>query len=189
MLSKIIFAIVIIPIFFVISSSSAIDSPRIVGEPLGQWTSEPVLEICKEAPITGTEVLRSVDVWRELGYPIIDVVLEVPGSGCETGNIGGKIIVELDETVPNPRTYLMVADGEIKWARIKLPRTVKSRVIDHEMGHAVGWNHNDIPGHIMNGSYERGGENYRGLRAGPRYRPPPRSFPGARAPRRGTSRD
>ena len=189
MFSKIILVVLLIPLTLAIPTSSSIDTPRTVGEPLGTWSSPPVVEICEGAPLPGIAVMDAVDQWRELGYPIIDIISETHNGPCQTGNVGGYIIIELDEAVPNPRTYLMVTDGEIQWAKIMLPGPIKARVIEHELGHTLGWNHNEIPGHIMNGNYERGGDSYRDLRVGPRYRPPPRSFPGARGPRRGTGRD
>jgi len=189
MFSKILLAGLLIPLTMAIPASISIDIQRTVGDPLGTWHIAPTVEICDGAPISGTDVITAVNEWRDLGYPIVDIVTESYDSPCKTGNVGGHIIIEFDESVPNPRTYLMVIEGVIAWAKIKLPGPIKPRVIEHELGHAIGWNHNDIPGHIMNRDYERGGDSYKDLRIGPGYRPPPRSFPGARAPRRGTGRD
>ena len=191
MFSKIILVVLLIPLTLAVPTSSSIDSPRTVGEPLGTWSSPPVVEICEGAStLLGTPVLDAVDTWRGLGYAIADVTAESNvDSPCQTGNVGGYIMIQVDLTVSNPTTFLMVVEGEIAWAKIKIPGPIKERVLEHEFGHALGWPHNEIPGHIMNGSYDRGGDSYRDLRVGPRYRPPPRSFPGARGPRRGTGRD
>jgi hypothetical protein len=191
MFSKIILAALLIPLTLAVPASSSIDIPRTVGEPLGTWFSSPLVEICQSASTSlGTPVLDAVDIWRALGYAIDDVTAEFNiDSPCQTGNVGGYIMIQVDPTVSNPTTFLMVVDGKIAWAKIKIPGPIKERVLEHEFGHALGWPHNEIPGHIMNGSYDRGGDSYRDLRVGPRYRPPPRSFPGARGPRRGTGRD
>ena len=192
MSSKIIITVILLltfPVFF----SAGATPQKTVGERLGEWETDPVVEICRmpaEMQI-GSAVMDAVDKWRGHGYRISDVTAEMNSSSpCQTGNAGGHIVIELDVSIPNPLTYLMVDDrGNIKWAKIKLPGAVKLRVVEHEIGHALGWAHNDISGHIMNGVYSRGGDSYHGMSIGGRYYPPPRSFPGARAPRRGTLRD
>tara|TARA_A100001011_G_scaffold342951_1_gene376886 strand:- start:222 stop:800 length:579 start_codon:yes stop_codon:yes gene_type:complete len=177
------------PLFSPVSSSPQ----KTVGERLGEWETDPVIEICAmptEMQV-GTAVMSATDKWRGLGYRIADVTAEMNSvSPCQTGNVGGYIVIELDSDVPNPITYLMVdSRGNIAWAKIKLPGPVGDRVIEHEIGHALGWEHNDISGHIMNGVYSLGGDSYHGMSVGDRYYPPLRSFPGARAPRRGSLRD
>jgi len=191
MFSKIISMLAMVSTTMILTSSSPIDTPRTVGDPLGTWKTPPVVEICESASASlGTPVLDAVDTWRALGYAIDDVTAESNAdSPCQTGNVGGYIMIQVDPTASNPTTFLMVVEGEITWAKIKIPGPIKERVLEHEFGHALGWPHNEIPGHIMNGSYNRGGDSYRDLRVGPRYYPPLRSFPGARAPRRGTARD
>ena len=192
MFSKIV-PIAVLLLAFPLFSPASSSPQKTVGERLGEWEIDPIIEICT-MPIemqVGVTVMDAADKWRGHGYRISDVTAEMNStSPCRTGNVGGYIIIELDERVSNPVTYLMVdTNGNIKWAKIKLPGPVRERVIEHERGHALGWEHNDISGHIMNGIYSRGGDSYHGMSVGSRYYPPLRSFPGARAPRRGTLRD
>ena len=40
----------------------------------------------------------------------------------------------------------------------------KSRVLEHEIGHALGWSHYDQKFHIMHSNWMLGGMNSKGLR-------------------------
>ena len=54
--------------------------------------------------------------------------------------------------------------NEILWSIIELKSDmVGERVLEHELGHAIGWMHTRAIGHIMNESLARGGWDSTGL--------------------------
>jgi hypothetical protein len=152
---------------------------------LGVWKNPPIVEMCSSSPVKISQIQVGIGWWKMLGYEIGEIKIEKSGSPCDTGNVGGHIIISLSDKIDVATTYLMVGDdGKIGWAKILLPTNAKERVLEHEIGHALGLNHNKILGHIMNESYENGGWDAESIRIGAKPESI-KSFPGARAPRRG----
>ena len=65
------------------------------------------------------------------------------------------------------RVYKLTETKEILWATIKIQQTAvtKPRVLEHEIGHALGWPHFGRRGHLMNALWQNGGYNTAGLQA------------------------
>ena len=53
---------------------------------------------------------------------------------------------------------------EIHWAKIFLKPNVQERVLEHEMGHALGWMHTKQLGHLMHEKLIYGGWKDDGLK-------------------------
>ena len=53
---------------------------------------------------------------------------------------------------------------EIQWAKIYLKSNVKERVLEHELGHALGWMHTKQSGHMMHEKLIYGGWKDTGLK-------------------------
>ena len=135
----------------------------------------PMVIICDDAPYTKEEVNKSLAYWEDLGYTFFGVIDDfdcsndafvygaititpaLPGFGTERGNGHSMALTEL---VSDSKS------GELSQARIEV--LVKApRVLEHEIGHALGWKHFDINGHIMNHNITDGGWDSFGLE----YRP------------------
>ena len=54
--------------------------------------------------------------------------------------------------------------NQVLWAKIYLRNMPIERILEHEMGHALGFLHIDKPGHIMNEVWVDGGWGDDGLR-------------------------
>jgi len=63
---------------------------------------------------------------------------------------------------PDPET------SEISWATIELRHPYTERVMEHELGHALGWLHCRRRGHMMHPNHFDGGWGDGGLRLGSR---------------------
>ena len=71
----------------------------------------------------------------------------------------------IDDKMAATRIYTSKFTGEIIKAKIYvLPRTgQKERVLEHEMGHALGWQHYNRKNHIMHPNWWFGGHSSYGL--------------------------
>tara|TARA_Y100000310_G_scaffold100203_1_gene98069 strand:- start:3260 stop:3802 length:543 start_codon:yes stop_codon:yes gene_type:complete len=151
---------------------------------VGTWRNPPVVELCDGDLVDVDSLNSAIRWWSDLGYVFGRVDTNPPKESCESGNVGGKIIIQRTPG-PLPQTrFLVDDDGYVRWAKVLLPGKIDSRILEHELGHALGWTHSSKKGHMMNGKYNFGGWSSTDLKV-IRLR----SFPGAAAPRRGGLRD
>jgi len=127
-----------------------------------RWTSPPMVKVCKYAPVSRQEVKEAVEWWEKRGYRFSGVMF---GATCLSSSLPGHIIIDIhnQQTFPHNRndlgtTYTHVRKGttEIYSASIYLLHA-KERVLAHEIGHALGWDHIGKIGHLMNATWSHGG--------------------------------
>ena len=84
----------------------------------------------------------------------------------------GEILITLPEVgfessqIASTRVSRRIADNVIIKAKIFImPRNArKTRVLEHEIGHALGWSHYNQKFHIMHENWMKGGYDSKGLR-------------------------
>tara|TARA_E500000331_G_C17079631_1_gene636324 strand:- start:33 stop:308 length:276 start_codon:yes stop_codon:yes gene_type:complete len=71
----------------------------------------------------------------------------------------------IDDKMAATRVYTSKLTGEILKAKIYvIPKmAMRERVIEHEIGHALGWQHYNHKNHIMHPNWWYGGHNSYGL--------------------------
>jgi len=144
---------------------------------VGEWEKPPDVVLCDASIITEEKLTSVIRWWEDLGYEFGNVIVNPEHRGC-SGNVGGTITITLSKL--GAHTRFLEKDEKLYWAKVKATADSPTIIIAHEIGHALGWTHTREKGHIMNGRYNDAGWFSAGLRIG--Y---PRSFPGARGPRRG----
>ena len=117
-----------------------------------------------------SRVDAAVRYWERLGYEFKyaykDFIID-----CMNPRYG-EIIITLPEGnfsahhMASTRIYTSNSTGKIVMAKIFiLPvNGRKERVLEHEIGHALGWNHYNQKMHIMHSNWREGGHNSKGLR-------------------------
>jgi|TARA_R100000008_G_scaffold1210_2_gene1028 hypothetical protein len=130
------------------------------------WNYSPIVRLCHEAPVDIQQVAKAANWWRGLGYDF-DLIYT---SHCEKISTFATITITLDqgELLMNDafgRTtlYHNVENGNIYSATIQLKSPYVDRVLEHELGHALGWLHVDSIGHMMHSLYYQGGWDSHGL--------------------------
>ena len=135
----------------------------------GSWQKAPDIIICAQLDLPQQNVSQSLTLWKELGYSFSIVYWNYEGSECQKGYIDNAIIIapKLSRRGPQAHTYSRVSQTHKRMlaARIEitLENTHKKRILIHELGHALGWSHNEMRGHIMHPIYQLGGWNTTGL--------------------------
>ena len=92
---------------------------------------------------------------------------------CATGEpLFGQIMIDIpssnfrfNDHLGNTKTWFSEEDKRILKVKIEILEgwSDSSRILEHELGHALGWNDVNITGHIMNGVWSRSGNNVKGL--------------------------
>tara|TARA_R110002110_G_scaffold273521_4_gene488833 strand:- start:486 stop:1007 length:522 start_codon:yes stop_codon:yes gene_type:complete len=144
----------------------------VVGPPTQKaaWKIEPTIRVCSSTKLSIHRIQKAVKYWEMLGYEFDGVRMDYNIS-CMHPNYG-EIIVTLPEGNIDPEhiaaTRIYTRTGTLNIAKAKIfiyPKEVrKQRVIEHELGHALGWMHYSQKYHIMHPLWHLGGFNASGLR-------------------------
>tara|TARA_B100000131_G_scaffold101752_3_gene98800 strand:+ start:222 stop:863 length:642 start_codon:yes stop_codon:yes gene_type:complete len=134
------------------------------------WVTTPDIIICdRVVPIR--KVKAAVEFWNRLGYTFGEIKEESDAYQCmqqRTNEIVFKLpstIIPIGDNLAVTRTYIEKNQRINLRAEIYIwPRShQKILVIEHELGHAIGWSHTGISYHLMNPRWERIGHHTSGL--------------------------
>jgi len=134
-----------------------------------KWTTVPNIRVCQNTEVALSRVQRAVDYWERLGYEFDEVYLD-RFSYCMNPKDNEIAIVLpeqgiVDDKMAATRIYTSKITGEIIKAKIYILPTSgrKERVLEHEIGHALGWQHYNRKNHIMHPNWWLGGHSSYGL--------------------------
>ena len=149
-----------------IEDLAAIGKPR---QPY-TWNTPPSVRVCTDSGVSVMRTTRAMKYWEMNGYEFEGVIGD-PFSMCMTPK-RGEIIITLPEVgfagnhLASTRLYTDNKTGYIVKAKIHiLPKYArKERVLEHEIGHALGWSHYRQRYHIMYPTWSGGGYDSYGIR-------------------------
>ena len=141
----------------------------------GRWKMTPTVVVCQYSPATRDQVNSAISWWSSRGYSFHRTIF--PGdrrehSICNSPNPVGYILIKLvtqdvlerlENNLAVTHFYVDNDTNEVSWAKIYLTSHIENRVIEHEMGHSLGWMHTTEFGHLMNSKWIRGGWKDTGL--------------------------
>ncbi len=138
----------------------------------GNWDFPPLVKICKELKISHTRVQIAVAYWRNSGYEFHDILYNYDSPECFGVHYGSGIIITggnqdlPEDLLAVTRTSVNIATGHIVKAKIFIRQkdVNRPRVLEHELGHALGWKHYPQSMHIMHPQWEKGGYDNNHLR-------------------------
>jgi hypothetical protein len=139
----------------------------------GRWLEFPTVHICKNAPVSEARARKAINYWSKLGYKIAGPVMDSTVSACITGEYQhGVITVDLVgqgfdfDYLAMTRVYRYTQTRDIVAAKIEIQKKSghSPRVLEHELGHAMGWGHIRRQYHIMHPERDNTGTDSYGLR-------------------------
>tara|TARA_Y100000296_G_scaffold7612_1_gene9039 strand:- start:3167 stop:3703 length:537 start_codon:yes stop_codon:yes gene_type:complete len=139
---------------------------------VGTWASPPVVKACEGVKISETRVMMALSFWENSGYDFEDVIFDYNSMECVVDNYGtGIVITTADQSVEEKylaftKTSVNKRTGYITRAKILIKETdiTRERILEHEIGHALGWKHYLQKLHMMHPEWKYGGYDNKGMR-------------------------
>ena len=144
---------------------------------VAKWERTPTVIVCEHAPITQRQIIKAVNFWKNLGHRFFSTQYKHdPMNKCLMDEPTGYIVVHmvtagirLDETsLAQTRFYVDNLTNKISYAKIYMRKDVRETVLEHELGHALGFLHYNKINHLMNEKWAQGGWDKEGLESQPR---------------------
>lgn len=135
-----------------------------------EWSEAPTVIVCyKDFP--SEQLYRAIKYWENNGEQVGPVVADPPKTLCDVPKISGAITIR-----KAPERMLQGNAVAITQRHFKFTYKISSAVIyfsgrslgldlvmEHELGHALGFNHMEIVGNVMHPTWEN---------MGPKFYPP-----------------
>tara|TARA_Y100000310_G_scaffold168032_2_gene168077 strand:- start:5091 stop:5588 length:498 start_codon:yes stop_codon:yes gene_type:complete len=148
--------------------------PAIENRPpqVGRWATPPKIIICEHAPVTKSQIDKAIRFWKRLGYEFSNIHFKQNLTKiCLSDNPYGHILIHLvtkgtkidSRALAQTHFYVNNATSNIDWAIIYIRSSPRDTVLEHELGHALGFLHFNKINHLMNQTWEMGGWDTKGL--------------------------
>jgi len=140
---------------------------------VARWSLMPTVLVCDHAPITEVQIKSATKFWKDLGHRFFRIQYKYdPLNKCLDKQPTGYIIVHMVtqgidlESRSLAETHFFVNNdtNKIEWAIIYMRTDVKETVLEHEIGHALGYLHYNKINHLMNSKWTQGGWDKDGLK-------------------------
>ncbi len=137
------------------------------------WKHPPRLVICAHAPVSEIQVNSAVKFWERLGHKFKSTTYKRSSQDmCTKEKPLGYILVHTVtkgvklENTALAQTHFFVDNltNKIDWAVIYMRPDIRETVLEHELGHALGFLHFNKIDHLMNQKWEMGGWDTNGLK-------------------------
>jgi hypothetical protein len=141
------------------------------------WKRTPTVIVCPNAPVIKGEAEKAVKFWENLGYRFFRTQYKYdPLNKCNQTDPVGYIVIHLvkpdlkmaKDTLAVTHFYVDNDHKEVEWAIIYVKSNIEETVLEHEIGHALGFLHYNKINHLMNQKWAQGGWDTEGLSAPPR---------------------
>tara|TARA_A100001015_G_scaffold295699_1_gene374985 strand:- start:237 stop:734 length:498 start_codon:yes stop_codon:yes gene_type:complete len=129
------------------------------------WKYPPIVVDCTFGAIEEKRINDAIKFWDNIDHKIGFVEMNPSSETCMNDQIHGFIIIKNAElewpTIG--KTYrkgsrLGIVDSAL--IHLSIGGANLPKLLEHELGHAFGYNHLDIDGHIMNSNYDYSGYNF-----------------------------
>jgi hypothetical protein len=138
------------------------------------WKYTPTVLVCDYAPVDEKKIESAVAYWRRHGFRFYNTIYKRDKlKKCQEPSPNGFIVIHLvtqeihknmkETALAETHFYVNNDTREIEWAKIYLRGKPKERVLEHEIGHALGFLHYNKRDHLMHEKWTLGGWEHEGL--------------------------
>ena len=129
------------------------------------WEDAPSIRVCDGINIPRSRIEKAVRFWKKIGYSFGPIFYDNKSAACISDGLTGEIRIGLPEqgfdfnNLAVTKTTKFRENNLIIYSQIDIQenKVLLERVLEHEIGHALGWQHTGRSNHIMNRLWERGG--------------------------------
>ena len=111
---------------------------------------------------TENRIKEAISYWEKLGYAFQSVTYDSLQSECNEGDFIPGTILITDNITPDhhyflARTFMNISHHRLSSARIEMKPEARQKdyLLEHELGHALGWTHATRGGHLMCEDYSQ----------------------------------
>lgn len=169
---KLISILLFASLIFSFQNTDFLESPVV-----GFWNFQesPEIIVC-DFIVPLEKVKNATKFWEKLGYKFSEVRLEKSLDECFSAEpkygqirirmINSNEILEMNNMIAMTRLRSNSKNFNILSADIIVHGFIsqKELALEHEIGHALGWKHTNVRGHIMNPVWEKIGEISKGMK-------------------------
>jgi len=136
------------------------------------WKNTPTIIVCEHAPISEVQISSAVAFWKNLGHKFFRTQYKHDRlDKCNSSNPIGYIVIHLETlgilldpgALAETHFYVNNNINSVEWAIIYMRNSIRPIILEHEIGHALGYLHYEKIGHLMNSTLAKGGWNTEGL--------------------------
>jgi len=137
------------------------------------WIEKPNITHCSKSGVSEGRLRSAILFWENQGYEFGKVSVNVDSFACFREPLSGEIMITIitneiavGSNLAVTKVSFYTATNEIVSSRIfMIPGYANKRwILEHEIGHALGWRHFSREGHIMHPLYQSLGPFTSGLR-------------------------
>jgi len=137
------------------------------------WQFSPQVVVCERSKLKESKVKSAISYWEKLGYKFEPIMfVKDHNLSCLNGPAFGEIVIDMPSqefdftNLGQTKTSRSIELSLIIRAKIEIQNMglEKERVLEHEIGHALGWEHTRRSYHMMHPAWQRGGWDSAGLR-------------------------
>jgi hypothetical protein len=139
---------------------------------VANWGLTPTVIVCEYAPISQVQIKNAVSFWKRLGYKFYTTQYKYdPLNKCLSDSPQGYIVIHLvsreiklePSALAQTQFFVNNDTNKIEWAIIHMRNDIRETVLEHELGHALGFLHYNKINHLMNEKWTMGGWDKEGL--------------------------
>jgi len=133
---------------------------------IAEWDEEPIVVVCPDSSLTSFRVGLAIEWWQIREFNISHFHFDQTNTICNKSRFMEGVIFIRSKGKIDPEFYATTArftiGKKLLSAEIHLPNNNSKmpRLLEHELGHALGLGHVEALGHMMHPIHSHGGEKF-----------------------------